>query len=470
MTDRSLRLLLNFDACAQRDSGQASAFLHRRDRKFALTCKEQGVEATPERWITYINRFSDADLGRKQIKQTLKFWQRVNTSFVVIGAFFGVLSMLGLLFYDGGQRINVTGIVAFVAFQFLFALITTTQSLAGWQPWRAVINRIRKSPQSPFLIRLQPVLMAQAAQLGGLFFALGGLICLLIMVLLQDLAFGWSTTLETDARAYHSMITTIAAPWAWIWPAAVPELALVEATRFFRANLGEAEIEPSLWGQWWPFITMLWITWALFPRLILFLLAGVLIKRKARQLLLKHPAMSALMYRMETETLDTGYEHNDSSDFPNLKNQLTLSPLPKANIILTWAGAGDLKLPLLLTELKSIQAEVGGRKSLDEDEIILEKVAKQLTTESNRYVLLATRCWEPPTGELEDFINKAKELWPEGSRIVLVPLANNTSFAPEQHQVEQWQRFACRLQADFVSVSIINSGNDSQCTQTGSKA
>lgn len=47
---------------------------------------------------------------------------------------FGCLTMLGLLFYEGGQRINITVILAFVALQLLLALFTTAQSLVGWQP------------------------------------------------------------------------------------------------------------------------------------------------------------------------------------------------------------------------------------------------------------------------------------------------------------------------------------------------
>jgi len=470
MTDCSLRLLLDFDACAQRDKGQASVFLHRRDRKFALTCKEQSVEATPKRWIAYINRFSGAEIGREKLTQTLRFWKCVNTSFLVIGALFGIFSMLSLLFFDGGHRINVTVIIAFVAFQLLLAVFTTAQSLVGWRPWHSVIKRFRKNSQSSVLTGLQPVLMARAAQLGGLCFALGGLITLLVMVLLQDLAFGWSTTLETGASSYHAMIAAIAAPWAWLWPAAAPEIGLVEATRFFRASLGQDNITPNLWGQWWPFIAMLWTTWALLPRLILYLLAGILIKRKARQLLLKHPAMSALMYRMETEILETGNDHNDASDFPNLNNQQSLTPLPKSSIILTWAGAGESELPTLLTEAKRIQAKVGGRSTLEDDEKTLEKVAEQLVREAKRCVLLATRCWEPPTGELEDFITRAKELWPEGAHIVLVPLASNISREPEQHHIQQWLRFAGRMQSQFVSVSVINSSDDSHFTRAGPKA
>jgi hypothetical protein len=467
MTDRSLNLLLDFDACAQRDNGQASVFLHRRDRKFALTCEEQGVKPNAKRWMAYINRFNETDPESNEAPQTLRFWRRVNTSFVTMGALFGILSMLGLLFYDGGQRINITVIVAFVAFQFLLALFTTGQSLAGWQPWCPLLQRFQKKPQSEVLIKLQPVLMARAAQLGGVCFALTGLVSLLVMVLLQDLAFGWSTTLETDASAYHGFIAKLAAPWAWLWPAAVPDIALVESTRFFRASASDGNINPARWGQWWPFIAMLWATWALLPRIILYLLSGVLIRRKARRLLARHPSMRALMYRMETETLDTGNEHNDASDLPELKNQLALTPLPKSSILLSWAGAGDSELPVSLTHDKSLLAKVGGRIALAEDQKTVEQVATQLNQEQNRCVLLATRSWEPPTGELEDFLTKAQELWPKGARIVLVPLATNIVREPDQHLVEQWLRFVDRTHAKFVTVSLIPADDLTPNSQSG---
>lgn len=467
MTESSLRLLLDFDACAQTDNGQASVFLHRRDRKFALTCEEQGVKPTPKRWMAHINRFNDSDSAAAKTPQRLRFWQQVNSGFIAMGSLFGIMTMIGLLFYDGGQRINVTVIVAFVAFQLFLALFTTAQAIVGWQPWGLLLARFVKGSQNEVLSKLQPVLLARAAQLGGLCFATTGLITLLLMVLLQDLAFGWSTTLETNANAYHSFIAALAAPWAWLWPAAAPDLALVEATRFFRASAGDGDINPARWGQWWPFIAMLWTTWALLPRFILYLLSNVLITRKARLLLVKHPAMRALMYRMETETLDTGNEHNDASDLPNLKNQLVLTPLPKSTILLSWAGAGDSELPASLTHDKSMLAKIGGRITLADDQSTVEQVAVKLLQENSLCVLLATRSWEPPTGELEDFISHAQGLWPKGTSIVLVPIATNILKKPEQHHVQQWLRFADRNKAKFVRVSLAPLASVSPKTNEG---
>ncbi|WP_144778361.1 DUF2868 domain-containing protein [Marinobacter maritimus] len=455
MKDHPLRLLLDFDACAQRDNGQAPAFLHRRDRKFALTCEQQGVTPGPKRWLAHMNHLSGPGAGTSSSKQTLRFWRRISSGFMAAGAVFGILTMLGLLFYDGGQRINVTVILAFVVFQLLLALLTTVQSLAGWQPWRGLLQRFHNNPESDVSARLQPVLMARAAQLGGLCFTASGLATLLVMVVLQDLAFGWSTTLDTDASRYYGLITAIAAPWAWLWPAAVPDLALVEATRFFRASASEATLNPVRWGQWWPFIAMLWTTWALLPRLVLFVLAGVLIRRKARLLLTSHPAMRALMYRMETPALETGNEHNDAADLPDTTTDLKLQPLPDAKIVLCWAGAGDPELPDALSTGKSLIAKAGGKMTLAEDRHTLEQIATELARGSKRSVLLVTRSWEPPTGELEDLLASARNLWPEDTQVVLVPLATNIEREPDAHQVQQWLRFARRAGPEFVTVSLI---------------
>ncbi|HEA51186.1 DUF2868 domain-containing protein [Marinobacter antarcticus] len=455
MTDHALRLLLDFDACAQRDKGQAAAFLHRRDRKFALTCEQQGITPGPERWMAQMNHLSGPGAGTSSAEKTLRFWHRINSGFVAAGTVFGVLTMLGLLFYDGGQRINVTVIVAFVGFQLLLALLTTVQSLVGWQPWRGLLRRVGSNGGPDISGRLQPVLMARAAQVGGLCFAITGLITLLVMVVLQDLAFGWSTTLDTDASSYHRLVTAIASPWAWLWPAAAPDFVLVEATRFFRASAGQNGMNPARWGQWWPFVAMLWTTWALLPRLVLSLLAGVLIRRKAAHLLAGHPALRALMYRMETPALDTGNEHNDAADLPDTKTSLSLQPLPNARIVLRWAGAGDPELPDIISTGKNLITKAGGGMTLTDDRQTLNEIATQLAQESCLCVLLFTRSWEPPTGELDDFLTSARELWPKGTHVALVPLANRVEQAPDAHLVQQWLRFAARVGPEFVTVSLL---------------
>lgn len=466
MTHTALRLLLNFDACAQRDLEQTDVFLHRRDRKFALTCLEENSKPSASRWMAYINRFTDTTEQSQQLSKWFGFWRRVNHGFIATGLLFGALSMLGLLFYDGGMRINITFIVAFVAFQLLLAILTTIASIAGWQPWRLLLTRFQKQRPTRAATTMQGVLMACASNLGGIFFGAAGVVVLLAMVILQDLAFGWSTTLSTSAGAYHNIISAIAAPWAWFWPAAAPDLALVEATRFFRAGTVDANINPAQWGMWWPFVLMLWVSYVLLPRIILFTTARALITRKANRLLAQHHAMQSLQYRMETPIVSTGNDHNDAADLPDLSTQLALSPLPNAHILLSWAGAGDSTLPALLTNNKIFEAKIGGRITLNDDQKTVEEVALHLARASSLIVLLVTRCWEPPTGELEDFIAKAKTLWPHGARVVLVPLATNVASDPDKHHIEQWLRFAQRSPTGFVTVSIMPTSSEQKSTQS----
>lgn len=476
MSNNALRLLLDFDALVTRDNAQSPVFLHRRDRNFALVCNEQNVEPTPERWLAHINHLSGGAPGESRSQKVLLFWQRCNAGFMLAGSLFGVLAMLGLLFYDGGQRINITFILGFVCLQLIFALVTTIQSVVGLQPFAKLLRLFQRvNPHSTengttngtakgIANKLLSVLLASAGQLGGLCFALSGLLTLLLMVVLQDLAFGWSTTLDTSAQTYHNILIVLATPWAWLWPAAVPDFSLVEATRFFRAGPANDPVNPAVWGQWWPFITMVWVSWAMLPRAILYVLSLFIIKRKVIRLLTYHPAMRALIRRMQTPTLSTGNEYNDAADMPHITKGLVLQAMPKANYVLCWAGAGDEGLPICISKNKSAIAKMGGKQSLAQDNQALMQFGSSLAKTSSKVVLLLTRGWEPPTGELEDLLKKAKDVWPENTHVTIVPLALSPENPPSAQQMQQWLRFANRVDTEFLSVSNVGEQASSQTT------
>jgi hypothetical protein len=455
ITKQPLRLLMDFDAQIQRDDQQAPDFIHRRDRKCALSGEEHNSPSNPAHWLAWLGRFDDSREPSASAGQaTEQHWQRINSGFVALGAVLGIITMTGLLFYDGGQRINVTVIIGFVALQLLFALLTSLQSVVGWQPWRPLLNRVVPAP-APALQPLQPALMARAAQGGGLSFAVAALLTLLAMVVTQDLAFGWSTTLNTAASGYHQLTSALATPWAWLWPAAVPDLALVDATRFFRAGTNTA-LTPARWGQWWPFISMLWLVWVVLPRLLLRLLASALVRLRARKLLLCHPGLRALRERMATPVLDTGAGRNDANDLPDTRYNTLLQPLPEKAHLLSWAGAGTVNdkqaSPSVLSAICLGPAlNVGGLASLGQD----QQAIAQLTASSDAVTaIVLVRSWEPPTGELLDFLTSARQSWPVGSRVCLLPLEATTR-SPSATALQPWLRFAERCSPGFVTVGDI---------------
>ncbi|UDL04982.1 DUF2868 domain-containing protein [Marinobacter sp. CA1] len=453
MTEHPLTRLLAFDDQVRRDRRQAPAFLHRRDRRFGLDTEARDDDTLVNQWLTHLRRFSPGSQqnagGRDR---RLQRWDRIGLAFMAAGVLLGITTMLGLLYYDGSGRINVTVLLAFLALQLLLALATAVQSLLGWRPWGWLVNRSAGADTS-VLQHLHPQLLARAAQGGGLAFTLAGLATLLVLVVVQDLAFGWSTTLAAGAESYHRLVQTLAIPWQALWPAAVPDANLVASTRFFRAAPTSA-VTAVRWGDWWPFLTMAWLCYGVLPRALLRWLAGWHLRHQARQRLYHHPGLTALRYRMETPVLETGNPDADASSAPSLDTRGELQPYPDSPVVIRWAGAGGEQLPLDFADNGQRQVfEAGGGATLAQDRLALRQAAAVLALAELPSAIVLTRAWEPPTGELEDFLSEAREQWPTDTLVALVPLATDPSRPPEPQQLAQWLRFSQRQHQARLQVS-----------------
>jgi hypothetical protein len=203
---------------------------------------------------------------------------------------------------------------------------------------------------------------------------------------------------------------------------------------------------------------MLWLFYVIVPRLLLLLFSLLHLHYRARALLARHPGLTALYYRMETPALDTGAGHHDAADQPDTRTFSALQPLPPSRTVIRWAGAGEPQLPGALLEDKPMLLTAGGRATLEEDRAAIEAARRRLAEESAPAVWLLTRGWEPPTGELADFIEQARQSWPADTRIALLPLAPDPQQTPRQalaqHQLDQWLRFAERSGNPQLQVSL----------------
>ena len=434
-----LETLLAFDHQYQRDQRQSPAFLHRRDRRYAL---DRGEDHKPDipHWLGQLQALDGTSPGATT---ELRFWRHFATAFISAGALLGIVTMSGLLFYDGGQQINITVILGVILLQLMLALFTACQGLAGWQPWAPLVHslqhRLEKRQPSSALWPMFSPMMARTSQAAGLAFGITGLLTLLVSVVVQDLAFGWSTTLETSAEGWYHIVSWVAAPWSGWLPVATPTLDLVTDTRFFRLEGTGTDTAGIRWGAWWPFVAMAWLTWTILPRLLLLTVATLDLSRKGQRALADHPGYKALLWRMETPAVETGSEATDNGQLPVDVSSDTVA-VPHTPLVICWAGASPEGV-LATPPAQLLRA--GGNQSLQADRDTLTAIDQQRSPD-DRQLLVLTRSWEPPTAELEDFLEDAVAQFPDLT-LILLPVASEPSRRPAEQPLAQWLRFADRV-------------------------
>jgi Protein of unknown function (DUF2868) len=159
---------------------------------------------------------------------------------------------------------------------------------------------------------LEQVLLLSQTQLFAVCFNLGALLSCLRLILLSDLAFGWSTSVTTLSPVdVHRLCQTLAWPFAWLVPEALPTPALIEHTQYFRLEgrfAGAAtgsRGDAALVGEWWRFLVACTITYGLLPRLAAYGLCLTKLRAAQRSLPLDTPAVERVLARMITPALST---------------------------------------------------------------------------------------------------------------------------------------------------------------------
>ena len=135
---------------------------------------------------------------------------------------------------------------------------------AGDAPWWGRMTAEGGALRTAMLWRF-----ARTAQTAGISFNLGILAGLSGLVLLRHVGFFWETTTEVAMNALLEKLARIlSAPWSAWWPAAVPDAAVIDASRWLP---GES-LRPGP-AAWWKFLLMATLCWGLLPRLVLWLAA-----------------------------------------------------------------------------------------------------------------------------------------------------------------------------------------------------
>ncbi len=134
----------------------------------------------------------------------------------------------------------------------------------GW--WHRITDT-GGAPRAALLWRV-----ARLVQGAGICFNLGIIGGLAGLVFVRNVGFFWETTTEEAMRGVLlNLVEVLSAPWSPFLSGAVPGEAVVDATRWLPSRTGALAPGPA---AWWRFLLLATVVWGLFPRLILWLLAG----------------------------------------------------------------------------------------------------------------------------------------------------------------------------------------------------
>jgi len=383
----------------------------------------------------------------------------------IVAFILGLLSGIGLLSYSGHEPVNVIYFIAMVVFFPLFTMSLTLFSMLRANSAQSLLVHVSpafwmekilsflpsKIQNSMKEIKINPLLLnwivIKRSQLIALFFSLGLLVALLAMVVTKDIAFAWSTTLHITPEAFHSFLNTVALPWRDFFPSAVPSIELIERSQYFRLGdkLSEEMINnASQLGEWWKFLALATLFYALILRCMMYLLASFGLDRAIKKSFLTLKGSSRLLKEMNEPIITTRALNDEERFVPSEENYEQIIHVLDASYDVVQGWAIPKEQLVVLNDSFSVIApkffEVGGANSFEEDNEVISK--------SHGEVLFFVKGWEPPT---MDFVDYLQELAQKVDKVIVVPVGTaENNYEIKQRTIDVWDRKLSQLAEEKV--------------------
>lgn len=354
-----------------------------------------------------------------------KSYTHLSWGIAVAALIAGIFSTVAVTAGDGSGRVNlmylvllyvVLPLLSLLIFALFWALkkppflVGTLAQLSLWpRSWRDALPELKREQ------RFQPWLFCQS-QKAMLAFNVGCLLSFITLLLFNDLSFVWRSTV-LNAEDIYPFLAFIAAPWAFI-DSAQPALELLVTTRDSRLAANPAG--GTEYGLWWKFLVAAQLCYGILPRLLLLWLANHRFNAQPAQVAEAVMPVSAPLVNRPPEA-------------PALAQVVSATAVPEPYCLVIWAD-----LPQSLVEKVTAQMgapeqtfHAGPHGQMDQE----------LAAEADpRRKLVLVAAWEPPLGELNDFLQQGQG--------ALMPLDwRNTDFAPVSAlHLDEWRRFCHPLE------------------------
>ncbi len=475
--------------------------LAKRDRETAL---KHGVErlTRPQAVRQWLSGFpsDDAEKPGAFVERVFR-WLKI--LFIAFGFIAGVSAASTVLSFDGTYPVNIVHfLAAFVFLQALFLILLVFNILPGavarYVPGRNEFLKLvrefgffmgnifaRNLPQlnSEKSRSLREVFSRMRSRYGlyrslerwlvmgltqrfSVAFNAGALLTCLYLVFFSDLAFAWNTTLQIESKTFHSIVSTLAAPWEALAPDAAPTEALVSNTRYFRIE-GDyqttgAITDPQAVGAWWSFLVMCLGIYGLLPRIVMLALAEGRYKYLLRRMPLDSAELDALYERMTTPIVETAplVKEVKRKVLPHPSSPSKAMSRDKSCEVIVW-GEMSIEHPQIEQLLKerfgmralSLQ-EAGGFDALA-DEKTAANLSQNGKLEKPHPVVIFAESWEAPSKAILYFIKLLRQKLSQ-KRAIIIALVNpsNEGFLepPDSTDWKIWRDALAALEDPYLRI------------------
>lgn len=435
-------------------------YTHLQRRNRALVYKDE-LAKTKEDFIASILAYKNWLTQRytRFSSQAMHYIQNISLILSVVVFLVGFGVGVGLLSYSGKEPVNVIyfmfvtiALPLLSSLWILIALLKTTSnsvwvklSPAFWL--EKLVSRFVDKHNQNYDIdpRVYNYLVIQRGVWLSILFYVAVLLALLVVVTTQDIAFAWSSTLDISSQEFAKLISYIALPWKDIAPYAIPSSTLVESSHLFRlGNQISSEMihNASTLGQWWKFLAFGVLFYAICLRVVLYILATLRLKRAMRVSLESNSTLRSIYEDIHTPVVTTTIKDEVSNDSveSSLPCECEDTSLDSYSIALGW----DISTKLLQDiatkyNLNYEQSAIIG--SVDSFE-----AESKIVDSSYKDVLMVVKSWEPPVGDLWDFI---EELDSDSVTLLLIGTKHHNYKASSQ-DIDIWSRQLAKQRFDNV--------------------
>ena len=325
--------------------------------------------------------------------------------YIISGFIFGLLTMSGVIAYSGDNPVNIIyWLLIFVVFQWIMMLVTLVAAIIKPGRTGVVAERIKISLKRSMFKdlpqELMPAIFFRMNQWIAVSFLTGATITFLLAIISQDIAFGWATTLATNPDTMVHLVQGLTTPWQSWWIDAVPDAELIRQTLFFRiSDSGVANINPQLFGHWWPFLLACLVFYSLIPRIVLLLLAHFQLSRAKERVCNQNALLHGVVQRMTlphiqlvSHSAPNSHESTEVLAQVAETNWMEILNAHPGSTLLCWRTDRPAK------GFDKEAAVILGSGNFNAERVQIKRLENQQT------LLWLVPGWEPPIAELKDLL------------------------------------------------------------------